>query len=632
MRKTSAATFLLRIPEQDLKELQITSSNSKQFAKWVGQLPKANIGETARQLYQCIQELNRVELTAKKRFYLLETLRPNIHHVCKLLEKHYLNQPLILSEKAKKVANLAMALQNHLITGYKIVVLHGCNKLSDKEYSRIITTAIHRSITNTGTVLVRTYQLYHPVSIYAWHELYQLYRIAEYYKLKDYSVTDSEDNALEKSTIPSAFCRCLLLATARPNQLRQQEIAALYDATKLWSNYTKIQLDAESPGSFTFDLLSDTAPTYHNWIATDSNTQLRVIVVKELVNYLDEFQKNPTDPDIPIQLDPPFSVPKAISKRLLIELSYAWSASIERTFNRIDQKGTIDVCIGLKPTHYFASGEQEFDDLINNGLGSCIQKTRDNPFLNSDGSPFSHPGLKEEKNGDAWSLAYDGDGGSFGNGGNFDSIDTSALENSLRKQKELSKATMPSDYIAHNCDLVDVSPGGYCLEWHGKVPSQVRTGELLGIRETGRAGETDWVIGVIRWANHISHDCVRVGVELLAPTAIACGAQIIPKTGEASDFVRVLLLPELKAINQDATLLTPSIAFHPGYKINLNCDGLTFKAQLKEEIASTAAFSLLTFNIIEQQQTTDSKLSASENTGNAYNSASNDFDNLWNKL
>ena len=627
MRKTTAATFLLRIPEQNLEELQITSSNSKQFAKWAEQLPKANIGETAHQLYQCIQELNRVEFSAKKRFYLLETLRPNIHNVCTLLEKHYLNQALILPEKARKVASLAIALQTHLVTGYKIVVLHGCNKVSDKEYSKIITTAIHRAITDTGRILVCTYQLYHPVSIHTWHELYQLYRIAEYYKLKDYSVTDNESNGLAK-TITATFCRCLLLATARPNQLRQQEIAELYSATELWSNYTNIQLDAESPGSFNFDLLSDTAPTYHHWIATDSNTQLRAIVVKELVSYLNEFQKNPKAPDIPIQLDPPFLVPKAISAHLLSELIDAWSASVERTSNRVIQKGPVDVCIGLKTIHYFASGEQEFDDLINNGLGNCIQKTRDNPFLNADGSPFSHADLKEEKNGDAWSLAYDGGGGSFSNGGNFDSVDTSALENTLKKQKELLKATISGDYDVHNCNLVDVSPGGYCLEWSGKVPSLVRTGELLGIREKG----TDWVIGVIRWANHTSHDCVRIGVELLAPTVIACGAQIIPKTGEPGEFLRALLLPELKSISQHSTLLTPNTAFHSGYKINLNCDGLMLKAHLKEEMASTAAFNLFTFDMIEQQQATDSEPKASESTSIPYNIANDDFDGLWNKL
>lgn len=626
MGKRSTATFLLRIPEQDLKELQITDSNSKQFARWVEQLPKANVGETARQLYQCLQELNRTEFTPKKRFYLLESLRPTIHHICKLLEKHYLNQALILSDKAKKVANLAMSLQNHLITGYKIVVLHGCNKIPDKEHKKIISTAIHRAITDTGQTLVRTYQLYHPLANYCWHELYQLYRIAEYYKLKDEAVADQSNKISEKNTITSTFCRCLLLATARPNQLRQQEITALYDATELWSNYTHIQLDSEPSGAFSFDLLSDTPPNYHKGTATGRHTQLRVIVVQDLVSYLDAFQQNPTDPDIPARLNPPFSVPKTISKRVLAELCDAWSASLVRTFNRIAQKSKIDVCIGLKATHYFAGDEKEFDELLHNGLGDCIQKTRENPFLNPDGSPFSHAQLKEEKTGDAWSLAFDGGGSSFDSSGNFDSIDTSGLEGTLKAEKQRLKATMPDSYIFHHCNLVDVSPGGYCLEWQGKIPNQVRTGELLGIRENG---DTEWAIGVIRWANHSSRASVRVGVELIAPTAIACGAQIIPKTGTPSDFIRVLQLPKLKTATQDTTLLTPALVFQPGYKIIINCDGIVFKAQLQEEVASTASFSLFSFNILEQQEHPKNSLNADENYSN---NTMDNFDNLWSKL
>jgi len=627
MRKTPSATFFLRIPEQDLKELQITNSNSKEFANWIQQLPKGHTGETARKLYQCVQELNRVEFTAKKRFYMLETLRPHILQVCSLLEKHYLNQPLIISDTAKTVANLSMALQNHLITGYKIVALHGCNKRSDKEYSRIVTTAIHRAISDSGKTLVRSYQLYRPVSLHTWHEIYQLYSIAEHYKLKNNAVSDDENKIIKETSISTAFCRCLLLSTSRPNQLRQQEIAKLYDATENWAHFSSIELNAEPPGTFTFDLLSDAPPNYHNWIATDSNTQLRVLVLKELVSFLEEYQKNPTDPDIPFGKDPDFSVPKGLSKHLLSEVIYSWSYSVDRTFDRTSTHGLISVCLGLKTTHYFTSGEKEFEELINVGLGSYVEKTRENPFLNSDGTPFNHDKLKEEKTKDGWSYAFDGGESSFNNGGNFGGVDTSNLEHDLQAQKNATKIDHHNDYIIHLCELVDVSPGGYCLEWHGKIPSQVRTGEILGIRED--SDDKDWAIGVIRWASQISPDRVRVGIELLAPNAIACGAQIIPKTGEPSDFIRALQLPELKAINQDSTILTPAIAFHPGYKINVNCDGLIFKAQLISEIASTAAFSLFSFKILNQQSSNPEALASNEGIDD---NVVDIFDNIWKKL
>ena len=636
MRKIPAATFLLRIPEQDLKELQITNSNSKKFANWVEQLPKGHTGETARKLYECIQELNRVELTAKKRFYMLETLRPHITQVCSLLEKHYLNQPLIISDTAKTVANLSMALQNHLITGYKIVAMHGSNKVSDKEYSKIVTAAIHRALSDSGKSLVRSYQLYRPVSMHAWHEIYQLYRIAEHYKLKSYSVIDNENKTIKSTDITTAFCRCLLLSTSRPNQLRQQEIAKLYDATENWAHFTSIELNAEPPGTFTFDLLSDSPPNYHDWIATDSNTQLRGFVVKHLVSFLEEFLASPSNSDVPYRNKLALSVPEELSKHLLTEVTDSWSYSADRASDRTETHGLVGVCLGLKTTHYYTSDEREFEELINIGLGSYVEKTRENPFLNADGSPFHHDDLKQEKTQDGWSYAFDGDGGhsSFNNGGNFSEVDTSHLEHDLQNQKDATKIDHHNDYLIHLCELVDASPGGFCLEWHGKIPNQVRTGEILGIRESGENKgdgnkDKEWAIGVIRWANQVSADKVRVGIELLAPNAIACGAQIIPKTGEPSDFIRALQLPELKAINQDSTILTPALVFHPGHKINVNCDGLVFKALLQAEIASTAAFSLFSFKILSQKSSSPETLASNEEDNE---NVIDIFDNIWKKL
>ena len=627
MRNKTSATFLLRIPEQDLKDLQITSSNSRQFASWLKQLPKGHIGETARQLYLCIQELNRVEFSPKKRFYLLEAIRPNILHVCRLLEKHYLNQPLILSDKAKKVANLSLALKNHLVTGYKIVTLHSHTKVSDKEYSKIVVTALHRALNISSKVLVQTYQLYNPVSINTWHEIYQLYRIAEFYKLTHYNIEDSDLNFYgnKKNNVHNVFCRCLLLATARPNQLRQQEIEKLFNSLDLWSRYVSIELDEEPPCTFSFDLLGDSPPSYLNWIATDNNTQLRVLVIKNLVGCLEEYLKNPSDPAIPDFIDPPFHVSDNLSKHLLVEVIDAWSQSLDRSFNRTSHHEILEVCVGLKATHYYTAEEVEFSDLIHDGT-NALEQLRENPFLNPDGSPFIQSNVKEVKSGDAWSVAFDGGNSSFSQDGNFNAIDTSSIESDLKEQNEKKKPEPHKEFGIQQCKTIDISPGGYCIEWEGKIPSQVRTGEILGIRENG---ESNWNLGVIRWANHTSSNCVRIGIELLSNKAIACGVQLIPKTGESSVFIRALQLPEIETAHQESTFLVPAIVFHSGNKINVNCDGLLFKAQLKEEVASTAAFSLFTFKIIEKQNQKKEEGDKKTDTDTINDES---FDNLWHKL
>ena len=112
---------LLRVPTPDCQGLSFCEPSIRGVRRWLSGLPKANLGETARQLYQAIQELNRLRTTAQGRLQLLELLRPEIHMVCKALERYFVNQPIVLSEQPRKVASLCQALQNHLATGYKLI-------------------------------------------------------------------------------------------------------------------------------------------------------------------------------------------------------------------------------------------------------------------------------------------------------------------------------------------------------------------------------------------------------------------------------------------------------------------------------------------------------------------------------
>ena len=114
--------LLLRVTTPDKQSLSFCEASPRDLKKWVDGLPKANIGETARQLYQALVELNQLLTPSENRLQLLEILRPEIYFVCKQLEKHFLNQAIVLDERPRKVANLCQALQNHLAIGYKLIV------------------------------------------------------------------------------------------------------------------------------------------------------------------------------------------------------------------------------------------------------------------------------------------------------------------------------------------------------------------------------------------------------------------------------------------------------------------------------------------------------------------------------
>ena len=119
--------LLLRVPTPDRQGLSFCDANPRELKRWIAALPKANIGETARQLYQSLIELNQLITPSDNRLQLLELLRPEVYFVTSHLERHFLNQSIVLDERPRKVANLCQALQNHMAIGYKLIITRSCH-------------------------------------------------------------------------------------------------------------------------------------------------------------------------------------------------------------------------------------------------------------------------------------------------------------------------------------------------------------------------------------------------------------------------------------------------------------------------------------------------------------------------
>lgn len=604
----------LRLPEQDLHHLTLGSTNPKKMQEWVDSLPMANVGESARLLYQVIQELNRLRTDGKTRFALLEALRPALVHVGRQLGKHYLGQSVVLPEKARKVAGLAQSLLLHLSVGYKLVAIDTIRKARDKEFNRIATTALHRAINSMGEALLRCYQLYVPIPKFLWLELHQVYLLADGHGLASVEVEDKTFRRVQSSTVQEAYVRALLLATARPNQLRQQEIELAWDATEEWCGRVVINDTRENSDIFAFDLQADAPPTYRKLASQHVGDTLRSIDAKDVSAQLKIAAEAGRLPEKGAE----FTFPRGFTRELAIHLSQAWGNLTERAFARLAASGNIDVCVGIGATHFFLSGGADFDVLVRGTNLKILHEERDNPFLKSRGK-----GDGEDGGGDAWSQAFDGGGGRMSDNVDFsrvalDNVDNLLAEN-VRSQHQLAKPKFDS----YPCAIVNSSPGGYCIEWSGDMPAHIRTGELIGLQE---ANAKTWSIGVIRWIKQLAGKGAQMGVELLAPKGTPCATRAIKPSGEMTEWMRTLLLPELRAIGQEATLITPAIAFSTGYKVQISIDGKESRAAIYRQLNATAGFRQFLFRNLEQPAET------AETDAPASGPQGDDFDSIWSSL
>ncbi|MBV1870662.1 MAG: hypothetical protein KUG76_07105 [Gammaproteobacteria bacterium] len=605
----SITSVNLRIPRQTLDELTDIGLQPEKFKQWLNNLPKGNIGETAKKIHAVLDEIAHLKTTADNRFDLLELIRPVVSTLLPSLSKHYLKQPLILPSKGSQVAAISQSILLRLITGYKVVISESFREIAGPHAKRNIKISLHRSITLSTLRLLHNYQLYTITPKSVWHDIYRFYTIAEHYKVTEEEVGELKDS-IDRTSLKHEFLRAVMMAASSPNKLLQSQITDVFNATAEWAKLVAIDPESNPPSLYYLDLLSDTPPSYHNWLASDKDSQLRNIHFGVLVEELEKLKNHQHSNDI--------SLPNGITPYLLTHLSTSWSNSTQRTFTRTPQDGSVEVTVGFSASHYYISDKMEFSTFVHGGKPALLAQNDRNIFLNPSHDPLAPvPSDQEKASDDIWALKYTAPVTPIG-----DNSDSNSITKTEQALKDFA-SSRPQPFQSSSCGVVDTSPCGYCIEWTGEITGQLRNGELITVKE---ALQNYWQIGVVRWINQIAANSARIGVELMAPHGQTGGAAVIHKKGPIGDYIRVIQLPEVASIGQPTTLLTPSMCFHEGDKIMLTYLNKKVKAKLIKRISSTSGYCQFLFELLEQEKAPTDKQNHVNQTTNADN---DNFHDVW---
>ena len=599
---SSKAPIKLHIPATTLTQPSICAGNVEGITQWAKELPMANTGESARRLYHAIRELNQWDTDPLLRFKVLEVVRPYIYSICTLLNKHFLQSSISLNDKQLKIANLSQALQSHLATGYKLVVAHSIARLAATEKpSKIVTLAIHRAISDTNQTILRAFQLYCQPPEHAWLEVNQLLLLAEMHGLTSYKVSDRQTRFLSSSTIKDVFVRSHLLGTAKPNNLRQLDLAQLYDASELWAEYVGLTDAEDESALFIINLHRDRPGQYRQHLRDAQKPLFRSLNTTELVKALKLWAANPNGSHT-------ITVPGKLSDNLLSHAIQSWGIHWQRSFRRAPIEGSLKLCIGLSATHYFSGGMVDFELMLARLKPKAVEGEGNSAATGSTSSD------------DVWADAFDAGGAKIADN---PTLNIDAIEFINKHKKDDGSEQSEIKYPSHQVDLINSSPGGYCLHWRGNVPPSIQAGELIGIQENG---VRHWSIGVIRWIRHLRDEGTQLGIELLAPKAQIGAARLLQKTGSNGPLMRALLLPAIKAIAQPATLLLPRMPFRTGNKVELMFESEQGRYQLTKRLTSTSSFGQFQFRTAGGTQQKQSNIQSSPSV------TDDDFDSIWNKL
>lgn len=595
----------LRVPSPEQTQLSFCKPSTRDLTLWIENLPKANTGETARLLYQALQELNNFKTSADNRVQLLELLRPEVQFITTQLEKHFFNNSLMLDARSQKVATLCQAIQNHLTSGYKLVIVD-----SLEQRSSVLVLALQRTLHSMFAALVRAYQLYYPAPPHFWSELHQVYALARQHNLHTQAVRDALLPQISEQSVTAAYSCVLLLSCARINQMRKSDIALLADSLPSWSRLSVLQSPELSSSLFVLNLNSDAPPRYKTLITQNKSSTWLGFSTQELASALRKQQKAQQGSK---DLNSPITVPDNISSTLITQLHSAWGNIAKRSFQRTSGQGLLQVCLGMSAVHYFLAEEKSFEDTL---------KLQQNARFEA--KPHTTPT-------DIWASAIDAERDVVFNPLQAELIEYTAQADAQdnHAQSSSTAAGRPSLYPVYSLEIVNQSPGGYCLAWHAAIPPQLQTGEILALRDDAAQ---PWITAVVCWIRQTSTTSTQMGIELIAPNAQFCGLQLLRDKNQSSLFLRALLVPEIPALARPASVIGPRMPFQEGHKVAINLQGKQLHAILSTRIKQTGSISQFEYRLLTPDKTLAQPNKPATPSTISELTLSDDFDSLWKSL
>ena len=464
--------------------------------RWLGQLSAADSLESARDIYQALYTLNRMEIAPKLRMDLMEIYRAPVSQTAGQLHNRLSHASFPLSHQRFRLAESIRDLNVEMAYGYKLT-------LSDLESikmpvwgkSSMRAQAIFRSIHYLGNVILRSMYNYLAYPKGTWKELHELYRYAESVKCLEDSVIEFRGEAKRTSTIEKRYKEILLLGLSDPYQMPQGQCGQVNNFVYRWADLAtistpsgnpllkrggyRISLDQDSPGSCV-DLDRSPLP--------ESGNSIRVMDIHPLLDNVTSMIRRIETGTPASELDIGSECLEQACLDMLERLGNSWSGKKKRQSARLRMSGMASVCSGINAIHYFLTKSQGFD-AKKFGAGA-----------------MSSPVLLSDK-GAAGGPIAETDCTSFG---------------------------------VASWEVVDASAGGALIRGRENSGISVKIGDLITLMDPG--AKSKFKLFAVRWMKEKGSEGLEVGLELMSSSIASI---LVGEERGAGGFVPGLMLDKV---------------------------------------------------------------------------------------
>ncbi|WP_144393954.1 hypothetical protein [Pleionea sediminis] len=592
-----------REPENP-KPALVEKLTPKHIQKWLETLPVANVSDSSKRLYQILLDCNKSQLSDDDRFKILMKIHSPIQIVLKSLSRHFTGHTLNLSEKQKKIAALVQAIHTEMAIGFKTIIEHQIESPSLLKRG-MLHASMFMALEYLSLTVVRCYQVYTDIPARLWKEINLIYRSSLEQKIQDKEC--EYEGFQHEHSIRDIFVKICLLSMANPYQLRQQEIETVFNGLQKYVEHCKVENASRFENRYVVDLNQARPPIHQALIKMRPNKDTIAFNLDDVVAELQEHLQKSSSEKVSA---------KGLSLRLTRHLLKNWAHLSSRNFARTACDGHIRVSIGLSATFQILKGTdtesdepttlEEFEGSLHN-----VTLVDDHETVNMLDHFGNENYQRKSPDEDIWAKMY-----------RPKEAAPDSKEVDYAKAFGSDKLKSHAHYDLLEADIVNISPGGYCIVMSENTPNNTQTGEVIGLVETEADGHETWHIGVIRWIKRVKGTSgVQLGIQLIAPGAKPILSQLKNGKTRGQSFQNALMLPALKGIDQPATLLTNPILFTTEQKVTIVDGTEKYDVRLTKLVSSSQGYRQFYFEPIKSSQSTGSSLDISR--------TDEGFDDVW---
>jgi hypothetical protein len=555
----------LDLPRREQPGRLSFNTSREAIQAWIDDLPLLNTDRTVVLVSGALDQINSLDIPFQQRHEALELLTTPVMCVSTALKKRFLGKPLPLQAGFQQHATQLSEICNRMAVGYRIVV---DDSDSNDTGEPVLCTAIHRAMRYLSDILLTHYQIYVQYPAGLWEIIHTLSGLAEELRLSTQLVTDITLPATTSSSIETIYKQALLLSLACPYRLRQNEIQYIYSGLLEWATASRLHPvnNTQKLGLFAVDLRSDLPPAYRA-LREDlqAGDNWRILDTSEMAH---RMQQSISD-----QAGYTGKISGLGDAQTMQRLMLAWGIMPKREFNRYRQDASVRLITGLNSIHQLSRSPAVVNEEDHAGITP---------------TPDDHPQLHDPTLETTTHISTVSPSQKTSSSDTRKSGDRSRL---LRGAYSAASNSNPGEIWK----MQNMSAGGFCLLWDSDSASCAQVGELAAILSLEKNANDHWQLGVIRWMKFTPEHGLELGIQLLPAGAMPVWASAGDSDLQSENRLQGILLPGIKAMNQPASLLLPTLPFRSGCVTSLEKAGGAETVKLTQQLENTGAFAQYNF-------------------------------------